>query len=60
MKFIDIKKIAFIFFVISWFSISAQVGVEYIWGGSNSTGTEYDNSTFNGVGTCKSPYFKVG
>ena len=28
--------------------LTAQVGVEYIWGGPNSTGAEYDNSTFNG------------
>ena len=48
MKFTYLKSAVF-FFVLIWsFQLSAQVGVEYIWGGPNSTGTEYDNSTFNG------------
>ncbi len=29
-------------------ALTAQTGAEYIWGGPNSTGAEYDNSTFNG------------
>ncbi len=48
MKFTYVKNAVFYFLLILSFQVSAQVGVEYIWGGPNSIGAEYDNSTFNG------------
>lgn len=48
MKFTFVKNATIFFFLFGYFMVLAQVDVEYIWGGPNAFGAEYDNSTFNG------------
>ncbi len=48
MKNLSLPSLFFLFFFCLSFSGLSQTGAVYIWGGPNSTGAEYNNSTFNG------------